>query len=905
MRRTLSLGLVALTLVLLFWKIRLTDPPAVYRATSGDLYTQLYPMWFRAAEWMREGTLPLWNPFQAGGHPFLAAALYGVLYPPNLVRLVLPVEVAFEVNIVVHLWLGLMFMYLYGRTIGLGRPGAFVAGAVYALSGAAAHEASWFTATIAAMVWLPLGFAALERVMTTRGVRARAWTAALAVSVAMPILAGWLQIWVYNAWATGAYAACHVFARLRRDRRGTWGGGALAAIGIALGLGLAAAQLLPSLELQSLGPRRAGGLSLEQVFPMAMPSPELILSRAVDAAPGPPRWSYVGIVALLLVPLAFLSPRGRRRTAFLAAMAVGSLLVSFSLHTPAYELSRLLPGGSSFRAPWRILCLYAFAMAALAGIAFDALSRRHIVGRATTWATIVMGALGLLLVAGTAGLAAVYVGVGAVLLLVSSSRAAERVRRPMRASLALVLVVDLFVANRNAFLRPFQDPQRLTEGGGVFEYIRAHQGLDRTYVTHPWPIPPPEWAHKQGTLRGVYAVTDYEVLSLERTARFYRALGGRFAPPGNHPFTGDLALDTIRLKQLTAMSVRFVVMHRGNPLDETLMMAGWAPVFTAVSRWVVYENPRVVPRAYLAYDARVAPDEETALTMMQRLLFDPHQFVVLESAGGDAPVALPSRIPIAAADIVAYEPTRVEIWARARAPAYLVLTDTWYPGWTAEVDGRPAEIVRANYMFRAVALEPGEHRVTFVYGPASFRRGALLSILSALALLVLLVRLPTRTGVRPRMTQGSLVAERPSGPPSLLSVPGGAQDDTSMPSAGGRGSAEARAEGVLARIRGILLATVLRVLLVVMGVATATGLALVASLFLLPSSAPLPVGPALEGLPVLTTIDQIARPNVRGVFSGALYETNSRGFRGPRSSPASRPYRACRARKLGRPYGSS
>lgn len=872
MRKNILLALAGLVLVSVFWKVRLTDPPAEYQATGGDLYTQIYPMWFRAAEWMREGRLPLWNPYQSCGHPFLATVLYGVLYPPNLVGLWVPVEVAFEINIILHLWLGLAFMYLYGRVIGLGRPASAVAGLAYALSGAAAHEATWFTSTIASMVWLPLSFAALERVFAADGVTARRWGVALAMSVAMPLLAGWLQAWVYNVWALCAYGTCHFLARWRADRRTAVRGAALAALGLGLGVGVVAAQILPSMELQALGPRRPGGLSLQQVFPMAMPSPSAILGNAVDAAPGHPRLAYVGVGVLLLAPFALLGPRKRRRAFFLVAMAAATVLVSFSLYTPAYEISRLLPWGAAFRAPWRILCLCAFAMAALAGIAFDALARGVPHRSLGTRTVALLPALGLLLLTGVSGASWLYAAAGSLLLLAFSSTASPRLRLSTGLALTLLLGAELFLASRNEFLRPFQKPELLDDGGGVLEYIRANQGLDRTYVTNQWFIPVPAWAHKQATLRGIYSVTDYEGLSLERTAQFYRGLAGRFPPSDDLPFTGELHVDALRLKQLAAMSVRFIVTEPKNPMAEVLEMAGWTAVFAAPDGRIVYENPRVVPRAYVAYDARVAPDQATALTWMLRLIFDPFRFVVLERTGGAAPVALESAMPIQAADVVSYDPTRVEISAKARARAYLVLTDTWYPGWTARVDGKPAEIVRANYMFRAVALEPGEHRVTFVYEPSSLRVGTAISILAAGGLLLMAVPFGwLRRRLATRAWPDRSVARCPLPDESMSSH---ARGQAGLLTTGDAG-------GTHVRMRRLLVGVVQRVLLVLVGVLAAISVLAVASFLLFPAPAPPAPDPALRDLPVLRTVLEIAAPNVRGVFSGAFYETNSRGFRGP------------------------
>ncbi|GBD26749.1 hypothetical protein HRbin30_02091 [bacterium HR30] len=78
---------------------------------------------------------------------------------------------------------------------------------------------------------------------------------------------------------------------------------------------------------------------------------------------------------------------------------------------------------------------------------------------------------------------------------------------------------------------------------------------------------------------------------------------------------------------------------------------------------------------------------------------------------------------------MAYEPTRVAVEVVSARPALLILNDTFYPGWRATVDGRSAPIYRANFLFRGVPVQPGDHQVVFEYVPWSFRIGAALSII--------------------------------------------------------------------------------------------------------------------------------------------------------------------------------
>jgi hypothetical protein len=111
-------------------------------------------------------------------------------------------------------------------------------------------------------------------------------------------------------------------------------------------------------------------------------------------------------------------------------------------------------------------------------------------------------------------------------------------------------------------------------------------------------------------------------------------------------------------------------------------------------------------------------------------------------AGDDDPAPPGTAGPDGLAEIVGYEAGRVEIRTTSSHPAYLVLSDAFFPGWRASVDGSPVRILRADYAFRAVRVPAGTHEAVFRYAPASFRIGAGLSLLGLLLVGLALVRRP-------------------------------------------------------------------------------------------------------------------------------------------------------------------
>ncbi len=147
----------------------------------------------------------------------------------------------------------------------------------------------------------------------------------------------------------------------------------------------------------------------------------------------------------------------------------------------------------------------------------------------------------------------------------------------------------------------------------------------------------------------------------------------------------------------------------------------------------MWENQSVLPRAFVVHGAEIV-DDDRALAWIKSPDFAPDRLVLL----GDVQPSdlLPVNREGKASDeavIAEYKSERVVLQVETDAPGYLVLTDSWYPGWTASVDGKTTPIYRADYIFRAVPLLPGQHSVTFEYRPASFIFGASISLMSLIA----------------------------------------------------------------------------------------------------------------------------------------------------------------------------
>ncbi|MDP2659138.1 MAG: YfhO family protein, partial [Dehalococcoidia bacterium] len=344
-----------------------------------DTLAYYYPVLTELRRSLLQGMLPLWTPYIYGGFPLFADGESGALYPINVLLLLLTSpEGALLWLGPIRLGLASLFMFLYARTIGLGRVGALVSTLVFGFGGFTIAQLHHLNLSSGAL-WLPLILFFIERAYRRQG-RDRLWAVLLAgVAFALQGLALHVQVSLMTILFLAVYVAFRslAFPSGALLKRVWLAAGALAGT-VGLGLGLAAVQWLPLYELSRFSPR-APGLLYSQALEYSLPPVNLITLVSPYFFRGPLRvwwavWSpwenaiYLGIAPLFLAAVALIWSRNRW-TVFFGAGALLSLLVAIAEYLPLnphYLLFRL-PWFDALRAPGRFSYLFTFSMACLAG----------------------------------------------------------------------------------------------------------------------------------------------------------------------------------------------------------------------------------------------------------------------------------------------------------------------------------------------------------------------------------------------------------------------------------------------------------------------------------------------------------------------------------------------------------
>jgi hypothetical protein len=366
-------ALAALTLIF-FWQIALTN-----RILTGlDVFAYFYPYRDFASEAMRAGRLPLWNPYLFMGAPLLANSQVAALYPLHwpLLWLSTPKQIAW--SIVLHIWLAGAGAYLFARrSIKLRPLAAFVAAAVFGLGGFLGAQVEHVN-QLNASAWLPWLLLCIDGAMARGRWR---WLEILGggAVAALALLAGHTQAAYVVFFGAGLYALLRGWPEFRARKlwHGLRGVGALALM-TAIGLMLAAGQLLPTLELSSLSVR-SGGLPYNEAASFSL-KPGLIFKAFLPPLLWEPPFSeyvaYVGLIGLTLLAVGTWAILRRKRAGgALLGLALIGVFLAFGAYNPVYWLLyKLVPGFDLFRAPARWLLLYTFGAAVVAGIGLEMLA---------------------------------------------------------------------------------------------------------------------------------------------------------------------------------------------------------------------------------------------------------------------------------------------------------------------------------------------------------------------------------------------------------------------------------------------------------------------------------------------------------------------------------------------------
>ncbi|MBL8587521.1 MAG: glycosyltransferase family 39 protein [Methylobacteriaceae bacterium] len=713
-----------------------------------DAKAHFYPQLVFLAKSLHAGDSPFWNPHVFAGHPQIADPQSLIFSPPFLLLAALnpaPSMAAFDATVFALLGLGGVGVILIFRDRGWHEAAAVVAALAFAFGGSAAWRVQ-HVGQITSLAWLPLALWAFARALERRSF---GWGLAAGLFAGLMAL-GRDQVALLGLWALAGFALAHFLAspRLLAALAGAVkpiAGGVLAGLLVAglptaMTLALALQSNRPSIDFAGAGRGSLHPASLLTFFaanlfgtdgPLAdfwgPPSPiwgpvDLYLARNMSDL-------YQGAIPALALAAIVLA-RGLWREAgarYFAAGLVVALVYALGRYTPAYHAIFVIPGADLFRRPADATFLVGFFAACLAGygvhrwLAGDLppaswLTRLLVVG---VFAALTLAALALAFDKGMARvafpalrMAALCFAAAAAALWLARRLAPRGALAPMLL-LGAVLVADLAVNNgpNESTALPPATYAALDPAGGdstvalIAGRLAATSAPDRrdrvelAAIDFHWP--------NASMSHGFDNVLGYNPLRLALFTAATNA-GDHVALADQRQWSPLFASYASPMADL--LGLRWIVTGPPPERIDRLLPGGVLVPAGRTDVAIISENPRALPRVVLATQAMQADFAQMIRTGVWPL-GDYRSMVLLEA---------PSRPATGqgAAKLLSYRNT--EVVAEATAPAgggWLVLFDVDHPWWFAEIDGAPTPILRADVMFRAVAVPEGQHVVRFVFRP--------------------------------------------------------------------------------------------------------------------------------------------------------------------------------------------
>lgn len=676
-------------------------------ADTGDGINFFYPASQFLSDSLKRADLPLWNPYIFSGMPFMAAHQGALYYPPTLLlHWLLPAREAFNADFILHFALTGYFGFLMARRITAHTPASLFIGIALSFMGFL-HGAPDHASVIRASAWTPLIVMLCLDLGSARPTRT---VALLAMATAMQLLSGHAQSALYTQMLALMIVA-HVTltstpgSRTRLPIR--------YASSMVLGSLIALPQLIATAEAASLAWRAGAGseffseyfFDLRNIVGLILPGP-LGLSQL----------QYIGLLpAMLAIPAALILWRREPLARTMLISAALFFTLSLGPQTPLYALMMKLPLYGMFRAPERQLFEVYLCLLILCGLGI-----RHLMEHSSRALAIASWATGCALAAfmliSGAPTGSIIIPIALIALYALWCAVASRLGASRMAALALIALalVEAFsmrhdIKHWNAvsevvlFKRPaaVMDAASATGQGGRLAFFSTFADDAHLGVSLNAPM-----------MSGVRMMGGYEMLMPRR----YNELLG-ILPDGSFE---EGALESIikRSATLDMLNVRTMILCGELRAQAAALPDSYAPIASTGADCMIYANRRALPMAFSVARVVEHADIATFKRAIREGKFSPAVEASLEPAQMAKLLGRNTFSP-GALRITRYEPDEIEIEANfPYGDGLAVISEQYYPGWLAKVDGMDAQLIRANGVLRAVQVPKGKHTITLTFLPA-------------------------------------------------------------------------------------------------------------------------------------------------------------------------------------------
>lgn len=724
-----------------------------HNSVLSDAVSVFYPLKSLAADFAKKGELPLWNPYMFGGYPLYASAQLGLLFPTMIFYLLFSQITAWTLQMISQPLIASLFMYLLLRHFSLGKLPSIFGSIAYGFGGFTLVWMEWNTQAATSM-FLPILILLEDKYLSTKKFK---WGVLLSIFISLQIFAGYLPIILFT------FIGMTIWYLFKTNRLSNL----KILFFVILGVSLSSIFLLPVGELAQMSQRKVETLgvsgnpfvSLENYINLI--APDFFGNTATRNFWGKGDYLdttlYTGVTVLIfsLIALKQLFRKTQVKFAFCLFIVTITISVSNPLSSFLYQLG--VWGGSSI-ALNRMNFLINFSLAILGAYGISTIKNNisRFSLKPSIWVlSIVIGATSGLLICrflllnnlttDNANLWLSYLNISfrnlllpsliiiSVFLLLFLINKLPRFRHIIDPIFILILIFELFRFGLK--FNTFSSPDFIYPNTPVSDFLQKHPN-DRV-IAEKDVFPANMWVpFRISSIAGYDGIYPLNVAQLLATAN-----SGQVDVP---PQTRWGLLTNFNSKIIDESNTRFIItvkrdtsgqVSKTGLTDISLKAPKYQEVFNDKGITIL-ENTQVLPRIYLTKTVIKASDK-TAL----KLMID-DTFPIRTTSIADFDLGNDSKENVTGA--LTYQQvtnSHTQIKTSSNMNSYLVVLDSYYPGWKALIDGKETTIHRTNYNFIGILLPKGVHIVEFIYSPKSLMYGTVISGIS-LGIIILLLLIP-------------------------------------------------------------------------------------------------------------------------------------------------------------------
>lgn len=678
-----------------------------------DPVRQQYPWRNLAISLEKNFKIPTWNPYTFAGSPLLANIQSAVFYPLNIVFFIVPFPVGWSILIFLEPVLAGLFFYLYLSNLKIHKIAAFLGAFAFSYSGFSTAWLEWGTVVYTAM-WLPIVLLSIDKVLFHKNAKKSfLWNLLLILSLVFSLLGGHLQMFFYVCIFSALYILVNcnnkkLFLTFLCD--------------FVLFLCVSAIQWFPTLQFILLSTRNMDQ-GMWQMPGWFIPWQQIIQFLVPDFFGNPTTlnywgvWNYgeligyIGIIPFSLSLYAMLFKRDKV-TLFYTGMLCISLL--FSLPTVFARIPYILnvPFLSSSQ-PTRLIFIIDFCLAVLSSLGFEYILKKKKISLipyffliflfVSLWSYVTflykyilpIDKVNVLVASRNLIVPTIFVILGFIVFVFYKMSKSKSVF-----ILTCFFIISLSTIDLYRFFTkftPFTSKEYLFPQTYTLLFLQQKIGSYR-YMTNDNRIFPPNFSiiYKLQTIDG------YDPLYLLRYAELI-ASSERSEPNIQPPFGYNRIIAPHNYESFIAdlLGVKYVLSlsEQNSPKLKKVYQEGQTRV---------YENLQVFPRAFFVKNILFAQNKNESINLIFKEKDRLRENAIVENNKVDF-----GKLEIGKVEIKDYEETQVVLETKNSEQGFLVLTDSFYPTWSAFVDSKETLIYRTDYNFRGILIPKGKHTIVY------------------------------------------------------------------------------------------------------------------------------------------------------------------------------------------------